>query len=175
MVHRRRQFQTGFARITEQRRFRSESNRLDRSTREQRVDLVLRRMGAGFGEIGFGVSSFERSKCSWLHPPTRQRHCRSRRERDFLLVRRRRCQRAGRYLRRNGHSDSVIDFDWRFYFFTFVVFVADGVFTAAGCAFVAFVWDSCIGFCVDGRRIWKEHIRFSSTLITPPALSNSPQ
>jgi len=32
-----------------------------------------------------------------------------------------------------------------------------------------------LGFFSDGFRIWKEHMRVSSTDIMPPALSNSPQ
>lgn len=32
-----------------------------------------------------------------------------------------------------------------------------------------------LAFFSEGFRIWKEHIRVSSTLIMPPALSNSPQ
>lgn len=31
------------------------------------------------------------------------------------------------------------------------------------------------GFLSAGFNIWKEHIKVSSTLIMPPALSNSPQ
>lgn len=35
-----------------------------------------------------------------------------------------------------------------------------------------FIWAI---FCSTGLRIWKEHIKFSSTLIRAPELLNSPQ
>ena len=62
-----------------------------------------------------------------------------------------------------------------FHFLTLVVFAVDESFVCGVCGTAAFVCASGTVLGINGRSIWKEHIKFSSMLMTPPALSNSPQ